>query len=635
MKTLRSLTGLLVLFTLGAAVLPAQDTSPGAADFQSALLALSNVDPDAAGPAMRKAAEAGHIEAMVQLAGLHTQGYGVEKSDPEAMRWYGRAAAQGHGAAAQKLQTMLDAGLGNPDEHAALRQQLGTAPVNSTPKPAAVAKSTPATKAAASNPSIPRTAAIIKRDGKFGIMNADRQITISPRYDEAFNDGDSGLIRVRLGNKWGLVDENGREITAPAYDSMAKFQKGVFVVTANGKKGVVDHTGREIIAPRFDSIFTSSDPNTFAAMQAGKLVYIDRQGREKPAVASTPKTTVRPSPPPVEPIATQSAATGFQSFEMFPGDLRRNLPGHWKLVGIMRANPNPQPMTVRFTGPNGTVDTLVANPLSPNPRHYSAQIKEVNDTRRRGTWLQVHFNYGELRFVGQSRDGDLHGTIFTASGGEIGSWTAHKQLDLDYLALAEQARRAKNPEAALHYFGEAIRKNRSADNYVRRGSFHYASQDNGSAIADYSAALERDSHHIGARYNRMLSFYYAQQHAEALIDADTLLARRTNPLSNKQLAFVHHFRGDILTWLERPDEAEQAYTKAIALDPKLAERNRAANTREWVLAQRLKRDLEVARIMNQMNRNITKSADKLREANATASGQEEAEPSPDNQPQTK
>ncbi|HRI82911.1 MAG TPA: hypothetical protein PLF88_10770, partial [Opitutaceae bacterium] len=92
MKSLRVLPGLL-LFLTGALSLPGQTTVPGADDFERAMLAMQNVDPETAGPLMRQAAEAGHVEAMFQLGELHAQGYGAAKSEAEAMRWYGAAAA--------------------------------------------------------------------------------------------------------------------------------------------------------------------------------------------------------------------------------------------------------------------------------------------------------------------------------------------------------------------------------------------------------------------------------------------------------------------------------------------------------------------------------------------------------------
>ena len=47
-------------------------------------------------PALRKAAEAGNVEAQVKLAEYYYDGTGVEKNFAEAARWYKKAAAQGN-----------------------------------------------------------------------------------------------------------------------------------------------------------------------------------------------------------------------------------------------------------------------------------------------------------------------------------------------------------------------------------------------------------------------------------------------------------------------------------------------------------------------------------------------------------
>lgn len=323
------------------------------------------------------------------------------------------------------------------------------------------------------------------------------------------------------------------------------------------------------------------------------------------------------------PTVPETAATGlpaanavFQAFEEYPGDFRRNLPGHWSLTVNIIGGRRGQIMDIRFTGPNGTVDTVVTNPLTSSASRYTARIEEMREDR--GRWFKVHFNQGDMRFEGQTDQRILRGSVYNAAGQHLGDWNALKRRDLDYLDLAEQAKRAKNTEAALHYYNAAIRVNGSADNYVSRANLHYAARDYPTAIADYNAALERNSYHLNARFNRMASHYYARQHTEALADADAFIAQRTGAPTKTQLAQVHHFRGDILWWLERSEDAEKAYTTAIALDPKLAERNRAANTREWAAAQFLKSQIAVNRVMSEAAAKMSESTEALKKANAIA-----------------
>lgn len=107
-----------LLAWLIAAALPAQAAEPGAADFAAGIVALEGADPDGAARHIRKAAEAGHPGAMYQLGILHAQGYGVEKSVPECIRWHRAAAEAGYADAMYDLGWRHSRGLGLPLDHA-------------------------------------------------------------------------------------------------------------------------------------------------------------------------------------------------------------------------------------------------------------------------------------------------------------------------------------------------------------------------------------------------------------------------------------------------------------------------------------------------------------------------------------
>ena len=54
-----------------------------------------------------KAAKQGYANAQFNLGVMYEHGNGVEQSDSLAMRWYGRAAAQGDEGAKQKCDAIL------------------------------------------------------------------------------------------------------------------------------------------------------------------------------------------------------------------------------------------------------------------------------------------------------------------------------------------------------------------------------------------------------------------------------------------------------------------------------------------------------------------------------------------------
>lgn len=98
--------------------LPAQTVVPGEVDFIAGLAALAETDADGAARHLRKAAEAGHPGAMYQLGILYAQGYGVEKSVAECIRWHRAAAEAGNADAMYDLGARHAHGLGLPLDHA-------------------------------------------------------------------------------------------------------------------------------------------------------------------------------------------------------------------------------------------------------------------------------------------------------------------------------------------------------------------------------------------------------------------------------------------------------------------------------------------------------------------------------------
>ena len=71
-------------------------------------------------------------------------------------------------------------------------------------------------------------------------------------------------IDVKLGSKYGFIDENGKEIVPLKYDEIADFSyeyNDMAKVKLNNQYGLVDKTGKEIISPIYDEImsFYNSD----------------------------------------------------------------------------------------------------------------------------------------------------------------------------------------------------------------------------------------------------------------------------------------------------------------------------------------------------------------------------------------
>ncbi len=63
-----------------------------------------------------------------------------------------------------------------------------------------------------------------------------------------------GLAAVRLGGKWGFVDEAGKEVVPCRYDEVRDFNEGLAAVRLGGQWGFVDEAGQEVVPCRYDEV---------------------------------------------------------------------------------------------------------------------------------------------------------------------------------------------------------------------------------------------------------------------------------------------------------------------------------------------------------------------------------------------
>jgi DNA-binding transcriptional regulator/RsmH inhibitor MraZ len=156
------------------------------------------------------------------------------------------------------------------------------------------------------------------------------EMVISPRFEDAGDFAANGLARVRVGDKWGYINEKGEEVISPRFDNasfpsmhpgdfaangLARIwvkdgdrygyidEKGEFVIPPrfrgagnfaangltrakdNGKWGYINASGAFVISPRFDDMFISFSPGDFAANGLARVLakdgagYIDASGR--------------------------------------------------------------------------------------------------------------------------------------------------------------------------------------------------------------------------------------------------------------------------------------------------------------------------------------------------------------------
>ncbi len=93
----------------------------------------------------------------------------------------------------------------------------------------------------------------IKKDNKFGFVDAKGNLRIANRYD-TISQFKEGLVAVKLNNKWGYINTEERIIIQPSYEYASDFDKGKALVKRKGKYGLINKEGKAILAIRYDTI---------------------------------------------------------------------------------------------------------------------------------------------------------------------------------------------------------------------------------------------------------------------------------------------------------------------------------------------------------------------------------------------
>ena len=100
---------------------------------------------------------------------------------------------------------------------------------------------------------------LVKIGEKYGYLDEAGRVAVHPRFDDALPFS-GGLAAVRVGNpdegKWGYIDPSGRFVIEPRFAGASFFSEGMAAVTVDdfffGKQGYINRRGQMVIEPQFD-----------------------------------------------------------------------------------------------------------------------------------------------------------------------------------------------------------------------------------------------------------------------------------------------------------------------------------------------------------------------------------------------
>lgn len=130
-----------------------------------------------------------------------------------------------------------------------------------------------------------RGRAIVRRDGRAGVINHQGRVIIPLRYSSLTQTRHPRQwLAAQREDQWGIIDSLGQEIVPPRYASIDRYSEGLMAVKRAGKWGFVNEAGREVIPPQYTRVYRAFSGG-FACVQQtdGRATegygFINRRGQ--------------------------------------------------------------------------------------------------------------------------------------------------------------------------------------------------------------------------------------------------------------------------------------------------------------------------------------------------------------------
>lgn len=127
----------------------------------------------------------------------------------------------------------------------------------------------------------------IRKNGLYGIINADCKVVLKPQFDriDPFGMHHSNWALVQKNGCYGFIDRQGSIVVPPNYHSIGMFGKYFdhwAMVSHNGLKGFINNQGQKVVPVKYDRIaYFGTYQENFALVESNGLFgFIDQTGRE-------------------------------------------------------------------------------------------------------------------------------------------------------------------------------------------------------------------------------------------------------------------------------------------------------------------------------------------------------------------
>jgi hypothetical protein len=122
--------------------------------------------------------------------------------------------------------------------------------------------------------------AIVKINGKFGVINMNNEFVIKPEYDEIdyLPNSDHKYFSLYFHTpRYGVIDEKGKILVPLKYESLGNWKEGLTVITQGGKSGFMNVDGEIVLPVEYEKVKEFSE-GLAAVKKEKKWGYIDLTG---------------------------------------------------------------------------------------------------------------------------------------------------------------------------------------------------------------------------------------------------------------------------------------------------------------------------------------------------------------------
>ncbi len=121
---------------------------------------------------------------------------------------------------------------------------------------------------------------VVKEDGKWKIINADKSVNIETGFDDVMEMSPSYFV-IKENNKYGVLNTKGEKVLPAEYDFITLSFEDNFVVQKDSKYGIINSAGEEKVAIAYEYISYRKDADLFEVTIESENHLFDKNFEDK------------------------------------------------------------------------------------------------------------------------------------------------------------------------------------------------------------------------------------------------------------------------------------------------------------------------------------------------------------------